>query len=229
MWTATGSLRAWASSITARHAGSGILRDVPRLSSTRILIRSGFIVGDLVGHRARRLRGIAGDHRTRHEQPCAIGGRLVAQREPGLLIVAEAEHGGDAVLRVGLQLPRQVPSADARRRIGAQPYRVARRGRARSPTRAAASCPSRRFALRRPAPASTAGPTAVILLPVMTTVPFSITLPVPSMTRPPTKAVVWACAPAAVSRNIDRIPIMRMPRSLTQLPLAMSERESCRT
>ena len=41
MCTAMRSLRSCARVIAARHAGSGILRPVPRLSSTRILRMSG--------------------------------------------------------------------------------------------------------------------------------------------------------------------------------------------
>ncbi len=74
----------------------------------------------------------------------------------------------------------------------------------------------------RAAPAGTgveAGPTAVIFAPLMTTVPLSMTRPVPSMTRPPTNAVVWAAAVAVLAaKNTNaRQPLrMRMPRRLAE-------------
>ncbi len=62
------------------------------------------------------------------------------------------------------------------------------------------------FRSTRVAPAGTgvdAGPTAVIFAPETTTVPLSMTLPVPSMTRPPTNAVV--CAAAVLAVNIEAV------------------------
>jgi hypothetical protein len=58
-----------------------------------------------------------------------------------------------------------------------------------------------------------AGPAAVIFAPLMTTVPLSMTRPVPSMTRPPTKAVLWALTRCAFATNKSAratLMVMRM-------------------
>ena len=76
-----------------RTTSSGIFVVVPRLSSTRILMRSGFIAAT----RSTSLRAASAvgrvDHRTGDEEPRAVerGRRLrVAQLETGLAVAAEA-------------------------------------------------------------------------------------------------------------------------------------------
>ncbi len=112
MWAASLSRAAWARSRAARQAASGIFFDVPRLSSTRILIEVGLERRPpcrcRLSRPPRSPRRRLGPARNTRARPRRRHGLLGAKGEGLRLVVAQREDGRDPVGRVRAKLPHQV-------------------------------------------------------------------------------------------------------------------------